>query len=89
MEITKTFKQLQTVLELTPQCADEVMANKPIVKFRPKTATYSVSLTFAYGTRESIVTFKSSGAYPCIFVGSTIDSCIEKARVHYSAENKF
>lgn len=88
MKTLETFKQLQYVLE-TLSCTEEVLQNKVICKFRPKTATYSVSLTFAYGTRESIVTFKGQGAYPCIFVGSTIDSCIEKAKMHYNAENKF
>lgn len=88
MKPLNTFKQLQYVLELL-ESTEEVLLNKTICKFRPKTATYSVSLAFSTCRRYAILTFKSATSYPCIFVGTNIDSCINKARTYYDANGKF
>lgn len=89
MKTLKTFNELQRVLESLPKDCEAVFANAIICKFQPKTATYNVRLSLTYNCGEYVLTFSNAMSYPCIFVGSNIDACINQAKMHYSVTKKF
>lgn len=89
LEICATFDELKDYLAPLLKGDERVYENNIVARFEPSTTTYFVRMAYTNNCGELVLTFSHALSYPRIFVGSSLEDCIQQAQKHYSVMKQF
>ena len=89
LETCATFDELKDYLAPLLKGDERVYENGIVARFKPTTIHYNVRMAYTNNCGELVLTFSHAFSYPRIFVGSSLEDCIQQAQKHYSVMKQF
>lgn len=89
LQVCSDFAELKDYLAPLLKGDERVYENGIVARFKPTTIHYNVRMAYTNNCGELVLTFSHAFSYPRIFVGSSLEDCIQQAQKHYSVMKQF